>query len=496
MRELNFDHIVDKEQFNLRLVSLAGVIFLLALTGYLVSSQSYLFLCVLIFTVFSIPSSSLINPKILVYLLVISIPFFAFELFPVNKLIRGWGSVPIHSSHILAVMLIFIVTIRMMLKIGKIKIKVDVIGKMILLLVFVYFISIIGVFQAYQNFTEYFKSIANVLLFVMLYFAFINSITRQDTIRRILKIWIFISLLVALYGIYQLFSHFFSSLPLIPRGAILERQITYQGIPRITSILAEPVAFVLYLVHPLIFMSVLVAEKQMFPFRTLKRNFLALSILLTAFMLSFAVTGYLYLLIFGLLFTLSNLGSSRGNLQKLWLLVLIIFVIVIVSVFTQSGQIFLSRWPRLLTLTDASTRWRVHTLSIAWQEFLKYPLLGIGAGNFPSYTAGGIFPDAVLGRKIYHPDTLVFMILAEMGVVGIIAILLFFGTMLTALQKLIRLNRVKDLNFHISRGLYFMVLTYMISTFVVSGWLEFWVWFNFSIVGTWVLLEGRRLRKV
>ena len=61
---------------------------------------------------------------------------------------------------------------------------------------------------------------------------------------------------------------------------------------------------------------------------------------------------------------------------------------------------------------------------------------------------------------------------------------------------IISLNKEKDLNFHISRGLYFMLLTYMISILAVSSWLEFWVWFNFSLVGTWVLLEGKRLREI
>ncbi len=158
-------------------------------------------------------------------------------------------------------------------------------------------------------------------------------------------------------------------------------------------------------------------------------------------------------------------------------------------------QMFQSRFSSVLTLTDGSAVWRVHTASLAWQEFLKYPLFGIGAGNFPSYTAVGLFPGQV-PYELQHSDTLVFLIMAEMGVIGVIGIMLLFGTMLKALRKVIRLNKSKDLNFHISRGLYFMLLTYMISTLVVSGWLEFWAWFIFSIVGTWVLLEGRRLREI
>lgn len=488
MRELNFGYIADSRQFSSGLFNLTVGICFAVLAGYLIISESYIFLGVIIFAVLILATFHA-NPEILlIYLLTISIPFFNCVLFPLNKLVPGVGNVPVHSGHILAVILIFLVAIRMMAKIGEI--KIGAIGKAIFLIILAYFISIIGVYQAYQNFTEYFKSLINMLLFAMLYFAFTNSVTRQDIIIKIFKIWVIVSLLVALYGFYQLLGYFIPSLPLIPGAGVRE----YGGIPQVNSILKEPVPFVIYLAYPIIFMSVLVTERQMFPFKTFKANVLVLAILLTSFILAFSITGLLYLLIFALLFSLSNLTSSKGSLRKIWLSVSIALAFLIVGVSTDYGQMFQSRFSSVMALTDASTVARAHTVSIAWQEFLNHPLPGIGAGNFPSHTAAGIFPGQV-HYELHHADVMFFNVLAEMGVIGVIAIALFFGTMLTALRKVISLNKEKDLNFHISRGLYFMLLTYMISTLVVSGWLEFWVWFNFSLVGTWVLLEGRRLRK-
>lgn len=496
MRKSSFSQIAHRKQFNSGLfVSLAAALFGV-LTAYLITTQSYLSFGVLVFAVFLIFSSFIVNPKIFIYLLVISIPLSLsnFELFNLNEFVAGAGNVPVHLSHVLAVILIFIAAIRIMPRIGQI--KIGVIGKAILLIVLAYFISIIGVYQAYQNFTEYFKSLINILLFAMLYFAFTNSITRQETMLKIFKIWVMVSLLVALYGFYQFLGYFIPSLPLIPGTEIIE----YGGIPRVTSILVEPIAFARCVVFPAIFMFVLVVGRQRFPFKTLRRNVLVLSLLLTALMLSFSLTAYLYLLLFLLFFAFSYIIYSRSILRKIGLPLIIIAVIFIAIVFTDIGQVFLTRFSSALTLSDPSTIWRIHTLSIAWEEFLKYPLLGIGAGNFPFHTATGIFREAVLAYtsvyEIHHSDTLVFQILAEMGIVGVIAILLFFGTMLTALRKVIRLNKAKDLNFHISQGLFFMLLTYIISTLVVSGWLEFWVWFIFSVVGTWVLLEYRRLREI
>ncbi len=489
MRRINLDYLFDRRRFTLGLFNPAVLICLgiLVLAGYLISVEGYIFLGVMTFGVLGLASCYANVEILLIYLLIISIPFRNFELFSLNNLIGGWGDVPIHSSHVLAAVLIATVSIRVMPKIGKI--DVSPIGKMILLLVSIYSISIIGVFQAHQNFTEYLKSMANLLLFAMLYFAFTNSIRRHETVIKICKFWVLVSLLIALYGFYQLFSYFMPSLPVIAGTEI----IVYGGIPRVSSMLKEPVPFIQFLVYPTIFMTVLVSGRQMFPFRALKVNVVILVALVTALILSFSLTAGIYLLIFLLLFMLSHMISARSFVRKLELGILITGVFLVAVVFMGIGEVFLARFGAVMDLSDPSTRWRIQTLSIGWQEFLKYPLLGIGAGNFPSYTATGIFPEAVFNYEVQHSDTLFFQILAELGIAGVIGMGLLFGSIFIGLRKVISLNKTRDLNFHISRGLYFVILTYIFSTLIVSGWLEFWVWFNISIIGTWVLHESKRL---
>jgi O-antigen ligase len=399
------------------------------------------------------------------------------------------GEVPVHSVHILAVILIFIATIRIIPKIRTI--KIGEIGKAILLVTLIYGVSIIGVFEVYQNFTEYLKSMINILLFTMLYFAFKNSVNKKQTLLKILKVWIIVSLLVALYAIYQLFGYFMNFLPLISGTEIIK----YGEIPRVSSVFKETVPFVQYLVYPIIFFTVLLTEKQTFPFKTLKRNVLALIILLTSFVLTFSMTALLYLSIFALLLFMSQRTTSKGSLRKFLFIVSIGVTFFVVVIYTDYGQLFQSRISLIKNLADGSTVARIHTASIAWEEFLKHPIFGIGAGNFVSYTAIGLFPGEV-HYSIYYCDVLIAQIMAEMGIVGVITIFFFFGTMIKGLRKVISLNNANDLNLHISRGLYFMVLTYIISTLVVSGWLEFWVWFNFSVAGTWVYHESKRLREI
>jgi len=465
------------------------VVFFVVLISYLISSENYIFLIVTILTVLTLASFNT-NPEIIViYLMTVSIPFWKFELFSLNKVIKGMGEVPVHSVHILAVILIFMFAIRIIPKIGAI--KIGEIGKAILLIALVYVVSIIGVFQGYQNFTEYFKSIINIFLFTMLYFAFNNSVTKNNTILKILKVWVIVSLLVALYAFYQLFGYFIDFLPLIPGTEIIK----YGEIPRVSSVFKETVPFVQYLVYPIIFVAVLLAEKQMFPFKTLKRNILALTTLLTSFVLTFSMTAILYLSIFAPFFFLSQRTTTKGSLRKLLFIVSIGVAFLVVGIYTDYGQMFQSRFSLVKNLADGSTIARIHTASIAWQEFINHPLFGIGAGNFASFTAIGLFPGEV-HYNIYYCDVLIAQIMAEMGLVGVTAIFVFFGTMIIGLRKVISLNKANDLNLHISRGFYFMLLTYMISTLVVSGWLEFWVWFNFSIAGTWVYHENKRLKEI
>jgi O-antigen ligase len=490
MRDSSFGYLTGYKESNLTVFGSLLMICLALMTGYLMGSERYLFSVILLFAAL-FPLTFFVNLEIIIYLLVISIPFSKFVIFSLDKIAGSLGNVPVHSSHILALLLIVIAIPKMML--GKREIRVDIstiIEKALLLVVFAYFVSILGVFQAYHDFIEYFKSMANMLLFATLYFAFTNSITRQDTIVRILKIWIFVSLFIALYGIYQFLNYSFPFLPLIP-GTELR---VYAGLPRIQALMPEPVEFVLYTAQPLLFMFALVAGRQTFPFKTLKANSLALFILLTAFLLSFAITGYLYLFLFVLLFSCSSIASLRHDLQKRWLPVSILSVPVIVGLFTGTGRTFLSRLSSVLARSDPSAAWRVRTASAAWQSFLKHPLFGIGVGNF-AFDTGIEFVPAIT-HVTDHSDSLSTQILAEMGVVGFIAIALFFGVLLISLRKVIRLNAANDLNLHISRGLYFMLLTYVISTLLVSGWLTFWAWFSFSIIGSWVKFEDRRLREI
>ena len=188
MREIRFGNIVDREQLNSRFFILTGLIFFIFLTGYLISNESYFFLGVLVFVVLILGPFRTNPGVILIYLLTISIPFSSLVLFSLNKIVPGVGDVPVHTGHILAIMLIIISAIRLIPKIEEI--KIGKIGKTIFLIVVVYCISIIGVYQAYQNFTEYFKSLINMLLFAMLYFVFTNSITRHNIILKVLKIWV------------------------------------------------------------------------------------------------------------------------------------------------------------------------------------------------------------------------------------------------------------------------------------------------------------------
>ena len=356
-------------------------------------------------------------------------------------------------------------------------------------LIVVYAVSVVGVYQAYHNFMEYFKSLANIFLFSMLFFAISNCITDQNIIRNAIKTWIVVSLFVALYGFYQFCSYFVPSLPIISETQIIE----YGGIPRASSILKEPVPFVLYLIYPIIFLWVMVVEKQLFPFKTLKGNLLALCVLLIAFVLSFSLTGLLYILTVTALYSFLQISSVRLGLKKIYLALLVVCVFATIGFATDFGGSYFSRWISVQAYTDPSAVARMQSVSIAIEEFLKYPVFGIGAGNFPLYTAAGLFPGRVQ-YEIHYSDTLAAHILAELGIVGFIAVGLFFGSMLLGLRKVIRLNTANDLNVHISRALYLMALTYVVAGLFASGWLEFWAWFIFSIIGTWLLLENRRLK--
>jgi O-antigen ligase len=456
------------------------------LISYLLAIQSYLLLALLIYLIFLPFFALYINPIFLIYMLIISVPFSKYELFSLNRIVEGAGEVPVNSSHILGIMLITTSAIRFMPKMRDI--KIGHIGKTILLILLAYLVSIVSVYQAYHNYTEYFKSLINIVFFALLYFAFTNSVGIRDNVIKILKVWVIVSLIVASYGIYQFIHFFVPYLPIIYGTEITE----YGGLPRLRSFLTEAVELAKYLTYPTAFIFLLIVEGERIPFKSKMKNFFALLVMLSALIMSFSMTAYLCLSIFMVLFAFSQINPISGLMRKLRLPLLITGIIIIFGICTETGKILMDRLFLVVSLADPSARWRLHTLSVGWQEFLEYPIFGIGAGNFPSYTATGIFPEAIYGYEIFHADTLVFQILAELGIFGFMAIGIFFVVIIGSLKETITMNKANILNSQISRGLLLIIMTYIGSTLFLSGWLEFWIWNIFSIAGSWVLIENQK----
>lgn len=423
--------------------------------------------------------------EVFFYLLVISIPFFNYELFTLDKLVAGAGTVPIHLSHVVSVILVWVFCLHTLLNGGRL--KIDKIGKALLFLTGIYFVAVIAVFRVYHNFAEYFKSLAYMLLFTMLYFAFINLIRHQGVLVKIIRIWIVTSLIVCLYGLYQFFADTVSFLPTLPRTELK----VYQGFPRIYSLMREPVEFVAYLLYPMILMFIFVVEKQPFPFRTPARNIFALLLMLTTFVLSFSLTGYACFCFFLLFFCLDRF--SHADIKKLRLPVLVVLMIMLGSFFSETHRRLQERIVAISNLSEGSTLERLNSISIACQEFMAHPLLGIGPGNFQSHSASGMFLSKQYGHVVTYADSAFFNNLAELGIIGMAAIFLLFAVLFKSLRKVIRFNKINGLNLQISRGLYFVFLVYLAVFIPAGAWFHFGTWLAISIIGAWTLLERKRI---
>ena len=123
MRDSSFGYLTGYKESNLKVFGSLLMICLALMTGYLMGSERYLFSVILLFAAL-FPLTFFVNLEIIIYLLVISIPFSKFTIFSLDKIAGNLGNVPMHSSHILALLLIFIAIPRMML--GKREIRVDI----------------------------------------------------------------------------------------------------------------------------------------------------------------------------------------------------------------------------------------------------------------------------------------------------------------------------------------------------------------------------------
>jgi O-antigen ligase len=428
--------------------------------------------------ILSLVLSFFVRPLALAELVVVSVPFFRYSIVKLSAVSSALGDVPVTGVHVFGILLIVRFLGDRLMSRGQL--RLDNYTRCVLLIIGAYILSAIAVAQYYQGWIEYVKTLINVLFFSVLSLALRHAIDTTAKFYRVLRWWLLVAALTALYGLYQILSYSVS-LPVLPGTEIK----VYAGLPRVFSVMVEPAHFVSYLVYPLVVMIVLWESKEAFPFPRRWRNLLLGLGMLLAYLLSFALSGYLYLLLFFMLYIALGMITRRiGRGLRSVLLLLVVAGGFLANRGTTT--VLLERANSAVGLSESSSLWRLNSMEVGVEEFLRSPLLGIGGGQFGFHQATGqLYDESQMGAAETAESTLVH-IAAETGIVGLAGFAVLIITLTRALWK--QLSRGLSIERSVSTAFLLMVCLYSMASIYTGGWLVGWVWVNFGLIASWLRL--------
>jgi len=364
---------------------------------------------------------------VLIYLLVVAFPFFSVE----PKILRpDWwvGS-----------LLILAFTFNVFLN-GRL--RLDHIGKVALGLHAAVLLSVAVNFWNWEGpqWAEFSTLWLQLFFATLLYLALANLKSSQEQLRSLLRLWIFVAVIVSLYGLYQILARnldwplaYLPYLHPVPTPSYLEWGLGFSGYVRPSSFLREPTYLGNYLLAPLLVTGILLflGHDRLWLFRSRLVNHAALWIILLALLSSFAVSTYLTL---ALVFLMGWLLDRRASTLFLRMgIILLAIVTVLVLIFQVLEIHFITAlWERGARIIrafiasdgmpiDPSTRARFEDAILALNVWIHHPMFGVGLNQLqfvgPQYAPAHFYPWVVEEGQVHN---IWLEILVQTGIVGFV----------------------------------------------------------------------------
>lgn len=276
--------------------------------------------------------------------------------------------------------------------------RLDTIGKAVLGLHVAVLLSLAMNFWGWgrAQWGEFLTLWAQLVFATLLYLALSNLKLSTSQLRFLLRLWIGVAVVVALYGLYQALARNLdlplAYLPLYPKPTEWSLQVGlgYGGYIRPSSFFSEPTYQGTYLLAPLVLAVVLVFYRQdrIWLFRDRRLNYTLLLLLLSALLVSFALAAYvtLTLLVFIALFINR---FTRKLALRLFLALLVVFTALVVVAQTLEVPFIQGLITRVsmnlnalfigeITAADPSMSNRYQEVILALLTWAHHPIFGVG----------------------------------------------------------------------------------------------------------------------
>jgi len=257
-------------------------------------------------------------------------------------------------------------------------------------------------------------------------YVFINLIDSKKKLKIAIYVLLLSAFIFSLFGFFQFLGDM-AGLPSSITGLSYRYVGKVLGFPRIQSTFIEPLYFANYLIIPLVLSFFLFIKRT--DVKNNKYFILLFIISLISIILTFSkgAIGAVILLAFAVILFQIRSIFYRQNLPYIFI---ISFLLIALSWFAFATIKSLPDFEKIYKkayniITGASIAEREEAYNVAWEAFTRYPLLGIGAGNFGPYFAGYPTSPPDFGWAIVNNQYL--EILAETGLLGFFVFLVFIG---------------------------------------------------------------------
>ncbi len=373
------------------------------------------------------------------YAFVLSTPFVATAVYNVRAVSFG-----LQPSYLFGIVLVSLWVLHMMT--GKnIQIRLNRTDKTVAALLFVVILSFMNSAFIPDDYLHILrerpvsvgiKQTVYVLFLTLNYFALRHWMNKTQVLHGCLRVYIWTSLFVSLYGFYL----YVAQQGVLPYWAPLNNNISFaQGlhyaVPRVTGVLPEPSYFSNYILSVIAILLFLILKKDAIYAKPIYLGILLIDLL--ALFLSGSRIGYASLIVVFLLVSLFSRGTRRDERKlKMRLLstVLLLSLVLgsVVFAFDREEYVVQRFLSGVNLLFDPSTA--DHSSTERWEgfrggvlTFLEHPVLGVGWGNYPFYH---YFHAPLIDDPFPGTYSFLSKILAELGLLGFLVFALLVALVL------------------------------------------------------------------
>jgi O-antigen ligase len=438
---------------------------------------------------------------LLLYVFVVSIPFYGFSLYNIGE--RGF----LRPDWLIGGLLV--ITFLFWTLIHRERIKINRTGKAILLLNIAAIVSTVSYFNKKEIYLLEFLTLWLQLIFMtLLFFSITNMGLTTRNLKTVFKLWIFIAFIVSIYGIYQVFARNLDlplaylplSNPSIAEGGM--KGDTFGGYVRPSSILREPTFLSAYLISPILLLGITFFHQRdrIFFFASRLLNGTIFFTMIIALILSFALAGYATLIIIAF-FTFLDRRMRRFLLKGIIGLVLIVglltFGLQLAGINFKSvnerisGLVSKVEYRGLESISGTSIGGRLAEVITGLKVWYQNPLLGIGLNASQIESQEHMWPKWYtygVETKRYHNVWI--HALAEMGLFGFIALVLVWGSAIKSLWR--EVQKTKGVYKILLLSMYYVLLADVIGSTFNLSFVHPQRWFDLAIASLLIYIVRKK----